>query len=163
MGRGRSSLSLQAPGMGHQTIGSGIAKLWRTPGSEAQGVQGPDIGEWRVRGHTPFGVCPSASWAAPRQPGSGAVCGFRISCRCHPERPADRQGSQPLSKTPFHLPGLITPAEREERALEPAPSFFPQLSSQAPCLRNPSPPSSLPDPKPWRHLTIRGSSSDKWP
>lgn len=128
-----------------------------------QEVQGPNIGEWGVRGHIPFGVCPSASWAEPRQPGSGAVCGFRISCRCHPERPADRQGSQPLSKTPFHLPGLITPAEREERALEPAPSLFPRPSSQAPCLRNPSPPSSLPDSKPWRHLTIRGSSSDKWP
>ena len=69
------------------------------------------LGRGDSRAHAP-GVCLPASRAAPRQPGSGAVCGFRISCRCHPERPADRQGSHPLSKTPFHLPGLITPAER---------------------------------------------------
>ena len=136
-GGGRCSLSLQAPGLGHQTLGvalprSGGLLVLRCICSQRQGVQGLDIEEWGVRGHLPFGVHPSASWAAPRQPGSGAVCGFRISCRCHPERPADRQGSQPLSKTPFHLPGLITPAEREERALEPAPPPSPTSAPKPP-------------------------------
>lgn len=113
------------------------------------------LGSGESRAHTP-GVRLSASRAAPRQPGSGAVCGFRISCRCHPERPADRQGSHPLSKTPFHLPGLITPAE-QRRGHWSQPPPFPRPSSQAPCLRNPSPPSLLPVRKLWRqprHLPI---------
>lgn len=80
-----------------------LSKEAGSPGLRYWGVGDP--------GPRPQGL-PPTSRAAPRQPGSGAVCGFRISCRCHPERPADRQGSHPLSKTPFHLPGLITPAER---------------------------------------------------
>lgn len=123
------------------------------------------LGSGESRAHTP-GVRLSTSRAAPRQPGSGAVCGFRISLRCHPERPADRQGSHPLSKTPFHLPGLNYTCRAEERAREPAPSLFPHPSAQAPCLRNPSPPSLLPVLKLWRqprHLPIMASSRDKCP
>lgn len=90
------------------------------------------LGSGESRAHT-SGVRLSASRAAPRQPGSGAVCGFRISCRCHPERPADRQGSHPLSKTPFHLPGLITPAEqRRGHWSQPLPLPPSQLPSPLP-------------------------------
>lgn len=155
---------------GHQPIGIGIARLWRvffcsekllskeagSPGLRYWGVGNP--------GPRPQGL-PPTSRAAPRQPGSGAVCGFRISCRCHPERPADRQGSRPLSKTPFHLPGLITPAERGEgTGASPLPLLLSQLPSPLP--REPI--SSLPSAS-FKALAAAsapdnyGSSGDKWP
>jgi hypothetical protein len=89
------------------------------------------LGSGKSGAHTP-GVCFPTSRGAPRQPGSGAVCGFRISCRCHPERPADRQGSRPLSKTPFHLPGLITPAERRRGHWSQPPPFSPGPAPKPP-------------------------------
>lgn len=108
-----STLPPQAPGMGISLLGLALPGLGGSEKLLPKEAGNPGLRYWGVgsQGPRPLGL-PPTSRAAPRQPGSGAVCGFRISCRCHPERPADRQGSRPLSKTPFHLPGLITPAER---------------------------------------------------
>lgn len=134
---------------------SGGFSVLRSSCPERQAAQVEILGSGKSRAHGP-GVCLPASRAAPRQPGSGAVCGFRISCRCHPERPADRQGSRPLSKTPFHLPGLITPAERRRGHWSQPPPSSPVPASKPPASGTLAP-SLLPVLKLWRqpqHLPI---------
>lgn len=153
-GRRKSTLSLLPQGWGSSPAGRGTGGCWNPLCSKKlppREMGTPGLGFWGSREPElpSLGVCFPTSRAAPRQPGSGAVCGFRISCRCHPERPADRQGSRPLSKTPFHLPGLITPAERRRGHWSQPPPSSPlyQLPSplpQEPFLSLPSACSKVP-------------------
>lgn len=79
-----------------------------------RGIQGPHPG-----------VClPCLPGSAPRQPTTLVPCGFRISCRCHPERPADRQGSHRFQKAALSSARANYTCREEERPWA-SPSLFP--------------------------------------